>query len=234
MDVSTSTLTKAAGAAAAVAGAIFVAVQINHPAMTAASAETTDWLVRSVAKLVMSGLVLVGITGMYLRQRGRMGVLGLLGYVVFAAGYFLMATVEGIAATVLPHLVATDPGYVNDVIVSAAGGAPQGDIGGVQVLLNASGIGYMLGGLLFGIALFRSGLLWRWASALLAVATLGTAALAVLPESFNRPLAVPVGLAFLGLGVSLWRTADVSPAAPTLGASSSTASSAAPDVATVR
>jgi hypothetical protein len=225
VDVSTSTLTKAAGAAAAVAGAIFIAVQINHPAMTAASVETTDWLVRSVAKLVMSGLVLVGITGMYLRQHRRVGVLGLVGYLLFATGYFLMSTVEGVAATALPHLVGSEPGYVNDVIVAAAGGKPAADIGGIQTVLNASGAGYMLGGLLFGIALFRSGLLWRWASALLAVATLGTAALAVLPESFNRPFAVPVGLAFLGLGVSLWRTADDSPAAPVL---------AAPDVAAVR
>ena len=29
--------------------------------------------------------------------------------------------------------------------------------------------------------------------------------LAVLPESFNRPMAVPVGIALIGLGVSLWR-----------------------------
>jgi hypothetical protein len=27
----------------------------------------------------------------------------------------------------------------------------------------------------------------------------------VLPESFNRPFAVPTGVALIGLGVSLWR-----------------------------
>ena len=32
-----------------------------------------------------------------------------------------------------------------------------------------------------------------------------TLSLAVLPDSFNRPLAVPTGLALIGLGVSLWR-----------------------------
>ena len=63
----------------------------------------------------------------------------------------------------------------------------------------------MLGGLIFGIALFRAGVLARWASALLAVGTIATASLAVLPEAFNRPMAVPVGLALIGLGVSLWR-----------------------------
>ena len=72
----------------------------------------------------------------------------------------------------------------------------------------------MVGGLLFGIALLRSGVLARWAAALLALGTVGTAALAVLPESFNRPFAVPVGIALIGLGVSLWRNPQDSPAVP--------------------
>ncbi len=213
MNVTSSGLTKAAGAAAAVAGAIFIAVQINHPAMEAASAETTDWVIRSTAKLVMAGLVLAGITGMYLRQYRRVGLFGLIGYLLFSVGYLLMAGVEAIAAVVLPALATTEPGYVNDVIVAAAGGTPAGDIGGMQDLLNASGLGYLVGGLIFGIALFRSGVLARWAAALLAVGTVGTAALAVLPESFNRPFAVPVGLALIGLGVSLWRNHEDSTAA---------------------
>lgn len=212
MNVTSSGLFKAAGTAAAVAGTIFIAVQINHPAMEVASVETTDWVVRSTAKLVMSGLALAGITGMYLRQHRRVGMVGLIGYVLFTAGYFLMAGVEAIAAVVLPALAQTEPGYVNDVIVAAAGGTPAGDIGGMQVVLNASGLGYMVGGLIFGIALFRSGVLARWAAALLAVGTVGTAALAVLPESFNRPFAVPVGIALIGLGVSLWRNHQDSPA----------------------
>ena len=64
----------------------------------------------------------------------------------------------------------------------------------------------MLGGLIFGIALFRTGILARWAAALLAVGTVGTALLAVLPEGFDRPMAVPEGIALIGLGISLWRT----------------------------
>jgi hypothetical protein len=68
-----------------------------------------------------------------------------------------------------------------------------------------SGIGYSLGGLLFGIALFRAGILARWASVLLAYGTTSALALSVLPESFNRPFAVPTGVALIGLGISLWR-----------------------------
>ena len=63
----------------------------------------------------------------------------------------------------------------------------------------------MGGGLLFGIALFRARVLARWAAVLLSVGTVATLALAFLPESFNRPLAVPTGVALIGLGISLWR-----------------------------
>lgn len=205
VNVTPATLTRAAGLAAVIAGVVFVAVQIKHPPMVAASAETTQWAVRSCAKAVMAALALAGITGMYLRQYRRTGLLGLAGYLVFAAGYLVLFSVEVIAAAVLPALAGRESGYVNDVIVAADGGTPTGDIGGMQTVLNLAGLGYLAGGLLFGIALFRARVLARWAAALLAVGTAGTAALAVLPDSFNRPFAVPVGVALVGLGVSLWR-----------------------------
>jgi hypothetical protein len=213
MTVTTTGLTRGAAAAAVAAGTIFVAVQIKHPPMTVASVETTDWLVRNAAKMTMSALALAGITGMYLRQVRETRLLGLVGYLVFAAGYLTMFGIETAATIVLPSLTATDPGYVNDVIVAAFGGTPTGDIGQMQTLLTLSGIGYMLGGLLFGIALFRARVLSRWAAALLAVGTTATVSLAALPDSFNRPFAVPVGIALIGLGVSLWREAQ-SPRTP--------------------
>jgi hypothetical protein len=153
----------------------------------------------------MAALALAGITGMYLRQYRKAGLLGLLGYLVFAAGYLAIFSVEVIAATVLPNLVDTEPGFVNDVVAAGAGGTPNGDIGGLQTLFNLAGAGYILGGLIFGVALFRTHVLARWAAALLAVSTVATAALAVLPDSFNRPFAVPEGIALIALGVSLWR-----------------------------
>jgi hypothetical protein len=86
----------------------------------------------------------------------------------------------------------------------------------MSTVLAVTGVGYMLGGLVFGVAMFRTGILARWAAALLAVGTIGTASLAFLPESFNRPMAVPVGIALVGLGASLWHnprseSVDVAP-----------------------
>ncbi|HEY5183877.1 MAG TPA: hypothetical protein VIM19_02990 [Actinomycetes bacterium] len=203
--ITTTGLTRAAGISAAVAGALFIAVQINHPPMDVASVATTEWVVRNSAKVVMAALALAGITGMYLRQVRQVGLLGLVGYLLFGAGYLLMFSTEVISADVLPGLVHLAPGYVNDVVVAAAGGTPVGDIGAMKTVLAVTGIGYMVGGLIFGIALFRARILARWASALLAVGTVATASLAVLPECFNRPMAVPVGVALIGLGISLWR-----------------------------
>jgi hypothetical protein len=205
MTITTTGLTRAAGLSAAAAGLIFIAVQINHPPMDVASVATTEWVVRNSAKVLMTALALVGITGMYLRQVRQVGLLGLVGYLLFGAGYLLMFSSEVISAYVLPGLVNLAPGYVNDIVVAAAGGTPAGDIGSMKTVLAVAGAGYMLGGLIFGIALFRARILARWASALLAVGTIATVSLAFLPESFNRPMAVPVGLALLGLGISLWR-----------------------------
>jgi hypothetical protein len=207
MTITTSNLTRAAGISAAAAGTIFVAVQIKHPAWNVqAFTDSVDWQLRSIAKLVMCGLAIAGLTGMYLHQRRQVGALGLVGYLMFAAGYFLMSSVEAAAAFVLPTLAHTEPGYVNDVLRASAGESPAGDIGALQTLFNVVGVLFMAGGLLFGIAMFRARVLARWAAALLAVGTVATAALAVLPTSFDRPFAVPVGVALIGLGVSLWRT----------------------------
>ncbi|MGA2306879.1 MAG: hypothetical protein ABSH29_22225 [Acidimicrobiales bacterium] len=205
MTVSTTRLTRAAGICAALAGLIFIAVQIKHPPMDVHTVTTANWMVRSTAKAVMAALAFIGITGMYLRQVRQTGVLGRVGYLIFGAGYLLMLATEIIAAFVLPGLAHSSPVYVNNVVVAAFGGTPTSSIGGMQALFDLSGLTYMVGGLLFGIALFRARVLARWAAALLAVGTVAPVALKVLPQSFNRPFAVPTGVALIGLGISLWR-----------------------------
>jgi hypothetical protein len=205
MNITTSRLTATAGLCAAAAGAIFVGVQINHPPADVAHIGTTEMVVRESAKVLMAVLALVGFTGMFLRHHRRFGVLGLAGFSLLTVGYLAIFAVQCIVAYVLPTVALSDPGYVQDVLDAAVGGSPSGDIGHMHEVFLVSGIGYSLGGLLFGIALFRAGILARWASVLLAYGTTSALALSVLPESFNRPFAVPTGVALIGLGVSLWR-----------------------------
>ena len=86
MTITPTGLTRAAGIAAVAAGAIFIGVNIGHPHLDATSVTTTEVIVRNSLKVLMAALALVGITGMYLSQVRRNGLIGLLGYLVFAAG----------------------------------------------------------------------------------------------------------------------------------------------------
>ena len=205
MSINTTNLTRVAGLAAVGAGLLFTAVQINHPPLDLALVTTTEWAVRETMKLGVAVLALIGITGMYLSQAKKSGVLGLGGYLIFGAGFLIMLTVQVVGVVVLPAIAQSAPGYVSDVLNVAGGGAAVGDIGFMKTLVMLGGIAYMAGGLVFGVALFRANVLARWASVLLAVATTLTMAIPLLPWINPRLFAVPTGVALVGLGYSLWR-----------------------------
>lgn len=205
MSTSTHRLTAIAGLCAAAAGAIFIGVQIGHPPADVEHIVTNEMRIRETGKAAMSLLAIAGLAGMYVRHRGRIGIVGRIGMALVTIGYAAMFVVQVVAGYVLPSMVDTDPAYVQDVLDAAMGGSPQGDIGAYPVLFAVAGLGYSIGGLLFGITLFRARILSRWASALFAYGTVSALALAVLPASFSRPFAVPTGAALIGLGLSLWR-----------------------------
>ena len=205
MTITPTTLVRASAAAAVAAGAIFIGVQVGHPHLDADSVTTAEMAVRGSLKVVMAVLSLVGITGMYLTQVRRNGLLGLVGYTVFAAGYLMVMATSFVAAYVLPTIATTDRNYTQSVLDVATGGSASTDIGALEPLVQLQGTLYLAGGLLFGIALFRANVLPRWASALLAVSGLVSAALAVMPDAFYRLLAFPNGVALVALGYGLWR-----------------------------
>jgi hypothetical protein len=210
MGITPTALTRFAGVAAVVAGVLFIGVQVNHPPLDAETITTTEMAIRSSLKVLMVGLALIGITGMYLRQVSETGALGFAGYVVFATGYLLLLGTSFAGAFVLPAIADIDPGYVNDALALASGRTPAGDIGVWATVMQLQGAGYLAGGLLFGIALYRARVLVRWGSALLAVSGLITVALSVMPDAFYRFLAVPNGIAMIALGYSLWHSTRTS------------------------
>jgi len=153
----------------------------------------------------MAALALAGITGIYLNQVRRNGLLGLVGYLVLCTGYLLIMTSTYVSAYVLPSIARTDPSYVKDVIAAGVGDPYTGDLGALGTVLQIQSLAYLAGGLVFGIALYRAGVLARWAAALLAVGGVVTVVLSVMPDAFYRFLAFPNGIAMIGLGYSLWR-----------------------------
>jgi hypothetical protein len=220
MTITHRFLLRSAAVAAAVAGLIFIGVQLNHPYLDATSITTTDVVIRNSLKMIMVALALAGITGVYLFQVTKIGVLGLLGFVVFAAGYLSMLGTEYVAALVLPTIAHSSTAYVNDVIAIANNRPATGDIGSMKAALDFTGLTYIVGGVLFAIALFRANVLARWASALLAVGTLSAIGAGIVPQ-YERLFAIPTGLALVGLGYSLWRAQRASAALPVLGRVSS-------------
>jgi hypothetical protein len=215
MTITSSFLFRAASVAAVAAGLIFIGVQINHPYLDAASITTTDVITRNSLKLLMAALAIAGITGVYLRQVTKIGVLGLVGYLVFAAGYLGIFGTEYVAALVLPSITGSSTAYVNDVIAIANNRPATGGIGAMQGAILVTGLAYLGGGVLFAVALFRANVLARWASALLAIGTLSSIGAGIVPQ-YERLFAIPTGLALVGLGYSLWRAQRTLAAPPVL------------------
>jgi hypothetical protein len=213
MTITPATLFRAAAVAAAAAGLIFIGVQINHPHLDSTSITTTDVVTRNSLKMLMAALALAGITGMYLRQVTKIGVLGLLGYVLFAAGYLSLLGTEFVAALVLPSIAHSSTAWVNNVIDVANNRPATGDIGRMQTAILFTGITYVGGGFIFAVALFRANVLARWASVLLALGTLATVAVGIVPQ-YERLFALPTGLALVCLGYSLWRNQRTRAALP--------------------
>jgi hypothetical protein len=205
MQITTTKLTRGAGLAAVASGALFIAVQVKHPEITLDFVQTAQWKVRQGMKVAMATLALAGIAGMYLRQVRQIGLLGLVGYLLFSLGYLAMLCVETIALVVVPVITQSSPEYVDGVIAVATNSSSTQDLGLFRSLNMVVAVGYLLGGFLFGIALFRAGILARWAAALLAVAAVATMTIPLLPMVNQRLFAVVNGIAMIGLGWSLWR-----------------------------
>ncbi len=204
MNVNPSTLVRWSGLAAVLAGIIFAGIQPMHPADVVASVSTTAWHIITPLKWVMCLLFLVGITGIYARQVKEAGWFGLAGFVLLIFTWWLQACFVFVETFVAPPLASKAPAFV-DAIVGISYGHTHGmDLGAMPTLYAVMGITYMLGGLVFGIATFRAGILPRWAAGLLAVTATLTPLAALLPHQQQRYAAVPMGIALACLGYTLW------------------------------
>ena len=122
MTITLNKITAVAGLCAVTAG-FYAGVQINHPPADVAHVVTTEMAIRETAKAVMAALALAGFAGMFVHNRGRFGVLGVVGYVLLSIGYLAMFANQVIVGAVLPSVAETDPGYVQAYLDAAVGGS---------------------------------------------------------------------------------------------------------------
>jgi hypothetical protein len=128
--------------------------------------ETTQQLVSSTWSLVIllniigSLLFVIGLPGMYLRQAGRAGVLGLIGFILFFFGILLQGVTFSTAQVViLPFLAQKAPQLMG------TGSGPRG----VFLLLIISGFMQIIGTILLCIATMRARVFPRLAGVFLLV-----------------------------------------------------------------
>jgi hypothetical protein len=216
-QMDTRNLIRWAGLPLIVAGLIFAGIQPIHPADVVASVTTSAWAIITPLKTVMSLFFLLGITGLYARQANKAGWLGLAGFLLFSLCWALQTAFIFAEAFILPVLATTAPQFVDGVLGAVSGRASQVNLGALPAIFNSAGILYMLGGLLFGIATFRAGVLPRWAGGLLAVTAALTPLAALLPHQIQRLAAMPMGLALAWLGYALWSERRAQAAEPVRG-----------------
>ena len=204
MKITASKLIRWAGLSAMGAGIIFAVIQPIHPPDVVSSVTTGAWAIITSLKTVMCLLLLLGIVGIYARQVKEAGWLGLAGFLLFGLGWALTTAFVFVETVIMPPLASVAPEFVDGFLGVAASRASEVDLGVIPTLWIIAGILYMLGGLLFGIATFRAGILPRWAGGLLAVTAALTPLAALLPHEIQRLAAMPMGIALACLGYALW------------------------------
>lgn len=205
MKVTTPNLIRAAGLSAIAAGTIFAAIQPIHPPDVIGSVTTSAFIIITSFKTVMSIFGLFGIAGLYARQVKETGWLGLSGYLLLTIFYAVQMCFSFAEPLILPLLVPVAPTFVESVMGMASGAGGPMNLGAFAVIYNILPVLYLLGLLLFGIAIFRARILSRWAAVLLASSgPLSIIMVKLLPHQFVRFAAVPMGIALIWLGYSLF------------------------------
>jgi hypothetical protein len=206
VTITASKLIRWAGLAAIGAGILYIAIQAIHPLDVFSSVTTSQWAVTHYLSIVMDLLGLLGIAGLYARQVEKSGWLGLAGYLLFSLFWALSMAFHFIEAFISPVVANVAPKFVEGLLGIVTSVPSEINLGALPVVYMLTGIaGYLLGGLLFGIATFRAGILPRWAGALLTFGTiLPILGSSLLPHPYDRIFAVPVGLALAWLGYGLW------------------------------
>jgi hypothetical protein len=184
------------GLALMAAGGLMVVATLLHP-----SREAATTIVASEPRLVAAHvvytlawlLVLLGLPGLYAAQRAGMGRLGLVGFLTAFSGTYLIA-VTGNFGFLAPVLAQQSPA----VLDSLSQYLPVAIINGLAAIL------FMIGYILFGVAMIRTATLPRWSGVVVAIgapAHLLGFGMAQLVSTAAWPIAI-LGSASLGVGLA--------------------------------
>ena len=221
MKITVSGLIRWAGLSAMVGGIVYVVVVgLFHQPNLLSSTTTTQWVIVHTLATAMCFFFLLGLTGIYARQAEAVGWLGLAGYLLYSLNWMLTALFTSAEVLILPHLATQAPTLADGFLGAFTSSASAGTFGTLAQLWTLTGLLYILGGVLFGIATFRAGILPRWAAALLVIGSALAPAAALLPPEHMPKVAVPVGIALAWLGYALWSERRAQGSEPVFGRAS--------------
>jgi hypothetical protein len=203
MRITSASLLRLAGVSALLGGLCYVFVGIFHTANAPASVTTTRWEVVHVVACAMCFFALLGLAGLYARQAMKSGWLGLVGYILLSAWFVLIMGFSFVEAFILPRVANTAPTLADAWMKMFNGGTSQLDLGVLPTIWTLSAPLYIGGGVLFGIATFRTRILPRGAAVLLALGTALAPLGGVLSLAAQPKTAIPTGLAIAWLGYAL-------------------------------
>lgn len=204
MKITVSNLIHWSGLSAMAAGIIFAGIQPIHPPDVIASVTTNAFIIITSFKAIMSLFGIFGIAGIYARQVEETGWMGLAGYLLLTIFYAVQMCYSFAEPTILPLLVPVAPTFVTSVMQMASQSPTDMNLGAFATVFSFLPILYLLGLLLFGIAMFRARILSRWAAGLLALSGPIAVVLSLLGHPLDRLAAVPMGIALAWLGYALF------------------------------
>jgi len=193
MKITTLKLIRWAGLSAMVAGIIFAGIQPIHPPDVLSSVSTSAFIIITSFKTVMSLFGLFGIAGLYARQVEETGWLGLAGYLLLTIFYAVQMCFSFVEPLILPLLTTVAPTFVESALGMGSGAGGPMNLGTLATVYSLVSVLYLLGLLLFSIALFRARILPRWPAGLLACSgPLAIIMVALIPHPIELQATMPM------------------------------------------
>jgi hypothetical protein len=173
---------------------------VDHAGLTSAVWAPAHWL-------WLAGLLtgMVGVIGLYLRQRERIGVPGFIGAAAAWAGMSMMSGAIYFEAVIQPGLVGHAPQLVSSF-------AAYEGMGAFLPVFLASVVLFGLGFLIFGIATIRARMLPAWAAGLLIIGSVIGGPQGLLPPVIAYGAMFALGIGLVGLAYGLWNSVSDSEA----------------------